>query len=229
MFLVRYALACQTISEGKMPISPGKVDLFCLFVACSYTSMEATVLTCCFSWVRSWMPKVLWNNKLSVSLERVEWSCWFFACSFCIKTSIEVHCKNMPFWLGIFRYRLSAINIVRCFELQSWTHQADFLLLLKLQTILGYDPKILLATRFAGFFTFDLFHLLTLMLGVHCYIVLVNSVKWPYYQKDINQINFDYPTPWNLALPIFQFFILILFNVNLSFNKTLLALFFFEW
>ena len=105
----------------------------------------------------------------------------------------------MPFWLGIFRHRLSANNIVRCFELQKrekyLRYQADFLLLLKLQTILGYDPKILLATLFAGFFTFDLFHLLTLMLGVHCYIVLVNSVKWPYYQKDINQINFDYPTP----------------------------------
>ena len=184
-----------------------------------------------FYWVRSWMPKVLWNNKLSVSLERVEWSCWFFACSY-LHLDIHWSCKNVPFWLGIFRHRLSANNI-RCFELQKLEkylrYRADFLLPLKLQTVLGYDPKILLATLFPGFFTFDLFDLLTLMLGVHCYIVLVNSVKWPYYQKDINQINFDYPTPWNLALPIFQFFILILFNVNLSFNKTLLALFFFEW
>ena len=31
-----------------MPISPGRVDLFCLFVACSHTLMEATVLTYCF-------------------------------------------------------------------------------------------------------------------------------------------------------------------------------------
>ena len=37
---------------------------------------------------------------------------------------------------------------------------------------MGYDPKILLANQFAEFFTFDLFDLLNLIPGVHCYIVL---------------------------------------------------------
>ena len=77
--------ACQGMSKilenNKATISLGRVDLFCLFVACSYTSMEATVLSCFFSWVWCSMPKVLWSNK-SISLERVVWSCWFFASSY---------------------------------------------------------------------------------------------------------------------------------------------------
>ena len=46
---------------------------------------------------------------------------------------------------------------------------------LKLQKIyyFGLCRKILLANQFAGFFTFDLFELLILIPGVHCYIVLV--------------------------------------------------------
>ena len=38
---------------------------------------------------------------------------------------------------------------------------------------MSYDPKVLLANRFAGFFTFGLFDYLNLMWGVHCHIVLV--------------------------------------------------------
>ena len=55
-------------------------------------------------------------------------------------------------------------------------YQVDFLLPLKLQKIsyyFGLCWKILLANQFAGFFTFDLFDLLILILGIHCYIVLV--------------------------------------------------------
>ena len=37
----------------------------------------------------------------------------------------------------------------------------------------GLCRKILLANQFTGFFTFDLFDLLILLPGVHCYIVLV--------------------------------------------------------
>ena len=39
-------------------------------------------LPCSFSWVLYGMPKVLRNNKLPISLERVEWFCWFFVCSY---------------------------------------------------------------------------------------------------------------------------------------------------
>ena len=47
------------LQDNKVPISLGRVKLFCLFVACSYTSMEATGLSCHFSWVCSCMPKPL--------------------------------------------------------------------------------------------------------------------------------------------------------------------------
>ena len=39
-------------------ISLGRVELFYLFVASIGTSMEATVLSCHFSWLGSGMPKV---------------------------------------------------------------------------------------------------------------------------------------------------------------------------
>ena len=78
--------ACQGMSKileyNKATISLGRVDLFCLFVACSYTSMEATVLSCWFSWVWSGMPKVLWSDKSPISLERIIWFCWFFVGSY---------------------------------------------------------------------------------------------------------------------------------------------------
>ena len=45
-----------------------------------------------------------------------------------------------------------------------------------------------------------------------------NIMKWPYYQKDENQINLNHKTLWNLALPIFEVFVRISLNVNLFFN-----------
>ena len=66
-----------------------------------------------------------------------------------------------------------------CFKLKKLKnymgYQVDFLLPLKLQKIsyyFGLCWKMLLANQFVGFFTFDLFDLLTLVPGVHCYIVL---------------------------------------------------------
>ena len=57
-------------------------------------------------------------------------------------------------------------------------YQVDFLLLMKLQKIyyFGLCRKILLANQFAGFFTFDLFDLLTLIPRAHYYLVLVNII-----------------------------------------------------
>ena len=68
------------LQNNKVPISWRRVELFCLFTAFSYISMDATVLPCHFSWV--WSCKVLWNNKSPVSLGRAKWFCWFFACSY---------------------------------------------------------------------------------------------------------------------------------------------------
>ena len=59
-------------------------------------------------------------------------------------------------------------------------YQVDFLLPLKLQKIsyyFGLCRKILLANQLTGFFTFDLFNLLILILGVNCYIVLVKITR----------------------------------------------------
>ena len=45
----------------------------------------------------------------------------------------------------------------------------------KYYPILDYDPKIPLDYQLARYFTFDLFDLLILIPGVHCYIVLARS------------------------------------------------------
>ena len=88
--------------------------------------------------------------------------------------------QNFLFWACIVWHRLWTNQIVRCFKLKKlenyMRYQVDFLLPLKLKKIsyyFGLCQKILLANQFAGFFTFDLFDLLILILGVHCYIVLV--------------------------------------------------------
>ena len=73
-------LCMSTVLQNKATISMSRLELSCLFVACSYTSMEAIVLSC--GWVWSVMPKVLWNNKSPISLEEFVWFCWFFASSY---------------------------------------------------------------------------------------------------------------------------------------------------
>ena len=59
---------------------------------------------------------------------------------------------------------------------------------MKLQKILYYFGlcwKILFADQFAGFFTFDLFHLLILTVGVHCYVLLVFLLLCSCYVTDL--------------------------------------------
>ena len=97
----------------------------------------------------------------------------------CILLNIHWSYKNMLFWAGIVMHSLSANQIVRCLKLKKlkkdMSYQVDFCFHWnwKKYTILGYDPKILLANQFAGYFTFGLFDLLNLIPGVHCYIILV--------------------------------------------------------
>ena len=63
LIYVGFRLACPDMSKvfqnNKATVSLGRVELFCLFVACSYTYVEATLLSCCFSWAWSSMPEVL--------------------------------------------------------------------------------------------------------------------------------------------------------------------------
>ena len=67
--------------------------------------------------------------------------------------------QNLLFWTGIVLHRLSANQTVRCFKLFSY--------------YFGLRWKILMASQFAGFFTFDLFDFLILIPGVHCCIVFI--------------------------------------------------------
>ena len=172
----------KLFQNKKTLLSPRRLELFCLFVVCSYLSMEATVLSWRFSWVWSCMPKVFWNNNSPISLERVLSDFVnFLDVVVCILLDIYWSYKNMLFWVGIVRYRLSANQIVWCFlNLKNSKTIWNFKLIFrfywsykKYHAILGYDPKILLANQFAGLFIFDLFDLLILILGVHCCIVLV--------------------------------------------------------
>ena len=105
---------------------------------------------------------------------------------FCVLRVMDIHWsyQHLLFWAGIVWHRLSDNQIVRYFQLKKlknyMRHQVAFLLPLKLQKIcyFGLCHKILLANGFAGFFTLDLldlFDLLILIPGVHCYIVFVGS------------------------------------------------------
>ena len=108
----------KVLQNNKATICLGRVELFCLFVACSYTAMEATVLSCRFSWVWSACPKFsevtnhqfLWKG----SCDFVD----FLQVVICIMLDIHWSYKNMLFWAGIVRHSLSLNQIVRCFKLK---------------------------------------------------------------------------------------------------------------
>ena len=121
----------------------------------------------------------------------MNWADWL---NICVLRVMDIHWsyQYLLFWTGIVWHRLSANQIVRCFKLKKckncMRYQVDVLLPLKLQKIsyyFGLCQKILLANQFAWFFTFDLFDLLILIPGVHCYIVLVST--WFY----LHNFNYD--------------------------------------
>ena len=91
--------------------------------------------------------------------------------------------KNLLLWVGTVRRRLSVNQIVRGFKLQSWGiklifwHRWSY----RKYAILDHGLKKLLANQLAEIFTFDLFDLLILIPGVHCYIVLVFFILQVYY------------------------------------------------
>ena len=93
--------------------------------------MEATVLSCRFSWVKfseATNHEYLWQG----SCDFVD----FFASSY-----LDIHWsyKNMLFWAGIVKHSLSVNQIVRCFKLKKLKkdvkYQVDFFLPLKLEEI----------------------------------------------------------------------------------------------
>ena len=137
--LVRHAQACLRFYKiTNQQLSLGRVELFYLFVVCSYTSVEATVLSCCFSWVWSSMPKVLSTNH------QYFWKGLSDLVDFLqavIYVLLDIHCsyKNMLFWVGNVRHSFSANQIFKCFKPKKLKHdmsyQVDFLLPLKLEQI----------------------------------------------------------------------------------------------
>ena len=83
-----------------------------------HTSIEATVLSCRFSWVWSGISKVLRNNKSPISLERVEWFCWFFAICYLHLVRYTLKLQNYAIWAGIVRHSLLTNHIVICSKLE---------------------------------------------------------------------------------------------------------------
>ena len=142
--------------------------------------MEAKVLSCCFSWVWSCMPKVLWNNKSPISLERVEWFCRFFASSFLhlVRYTLKLHKYAILGWH--YQTDSQPIRLSDVLNLKNlktiWVIKLIFCFhgsYRKYHAFLGYDLKILLASQFAGFLTLDLFDMLIFIPRVYCYVVLV--------------------------------------------------------
>ena len=168
----------NVFGNNEAPTSPERVELFCIFVACSYTSMETTVLSCSFSWIWSDMPKVLQNNKSPISLEKVWWLCWFFAFSYLHVARYKIKLQKYAIF-GWYCRLSDFLNLKNSKTI--WDVTLIFYMVrqpLKLQNhfiqfwvILG--SQILLVNQFAGFFTFDLIDLLILIPGIHCYVVLV--------------------------------------------------------
>ena len=109
----------KALQNNKATISLGRVELFCLFVTCSYTSMEATVLSCPFSWVRCSMPNVLWSNKSLISFVN------FFSGSYLhlVRYSLKLHKYGILGWHSDWA-GTSANQIVRCFKLKK-TQKGD--------------------------------------------------------------------------------------------------------
>ena len=101
----------NVLQNNKLPIALGKVELFSLFVGCSYTSWEATVLSCCFIWVCSSMPKVLWNNKSQYLWRWLSDSVDFLHVAICILLNIHLSFQNLLFWAGIIRHSSQPIRL----------------------------------------------------------------------------------------------------------------------
>ena len=132
------------LKKNKVLISLGRVELFCLFVACSYTSMEAT---CYHAISVGYGPT--YSKFSEVTNRQYFWKGFilgdfvdFFQVVICIFLDIRWSCKNILFWVGTVRHTLSANQIVRYFKTKKlenyMSYQVDFLSPLKLQKISCY-------------------------------------------------------------------------------------------
>ena len=114
--MVRHARACPRFSIITKQQCLWE-ELSYLFVAWIYASMEATSLSCRFSWVWPGMPKVLCNDKSQYLWKGLSDFVDFLQV-ICILLDIHWSYKNILVWLGTVRHSHSANEIFRCFKLQ---------------------------------------------------------------------------------------------------------------
>ena len=170
------------LQNNKATISLARVESFCFFIACSYTSIEAT-LRCYHVVLGGYCPTCRKLSKktncqcLKKGLRHfvdflriviyillyIHWSYFGLAVSDIGSQSIRLSdVLNLKSLKNILR-----IKLIFCFHWSYRTYHA----------ILGYDSKIFLAYEFSEFFNFDLLDLLILIPEVHCYIVLVSFLS----------------------------------------------------
>ena len=176
--LVRHARACPRLSKIKKQhyLWEGLTYFAYLFL---YVVTQSWKLQCYHVISVGYGPACPKFSEATNHQYLWKWSCDFvdfLLVVICILLDIHWNYKNMLFWAGIVRHSHSVNQIVKCFKLKKlkkdMMYQVDFLLPLKLEEILCYDPKILLVNQFAGYFSFGLFDLLNVIPGVHCYIEL---------------------------------------------------------
>ena len=108
----------KVLQNNKVTIFLGRVELFCLFVACSYTSWKLQ----CYPVVLVWYGPACPNFSEATNHQYI----WKGSCDFvdflqvviCIMLDIHWSYKNMLFWAGIVGHSLSLNQIVRCFKLK---------------------------------------------------------------------------------------------------------------
>ena len=116
--------ACSAFPSNKEPRSPERVELFCLFVACSYKSMETTALPSSFSWI-------LYDIFSDITNYQYPWKelngfVDVLHVVMCILLDIHWGCKNMRFWAGNVRHELSANETARYFKLKKLENYISF-------------------------------------------------------------------------------------------------------
>ena len=109
---------------SKMPISWERLELFYVFVAWNCTSMEATVLSWSFSWLRSGIPKSSKITNCQYLWKGLSNFVDFLDVVIYLLLDIYWNCRNMPFWdsfldKGSQLIRLPTKTILR--------YQSDFL------------------------------------------------------------------------------------------------------
>ena len=179
--LVRYARACWTFSKiTKCQYLWEGLSYFVYFLY-GVTHQWTWKLQCYHAILFGYGPK--WPKLSEIPNCQYLWKGFsdfvdFLHVVICILLDTHWSYKNMLFWVGNVRHRLSANQIVRCFKLKKlknyMRYQVDFLLPLKLQKVscyFGLWPQKSLGQSVCRIFYFWLVWLVNLNTGgplLHC-------------------------------------------------------------